>query len=95
MRVMSQPRLQDGSHALEANAASAGLALGCAYSSSDEYEAEVIQTRRKAGANICEIALMAASIMPADVMPVVAAGKGGVYATGESLSSSVGTNPTI
>src|SRR5262249_59632954 len=33
-------------------------------------------TRRKAGANICEMALMAASIMPADVMPVVAAGKG-------------------
>ena len=39
MRVMSQPRLPNGSHALEANAASAGLALGCAYSSSDEYEA--------------------------------------------------------
>jgi hypothetical protein len=50
MRVMSQPRLQNGSHALEANAASAGLALGCAYSSSDEYEAELIQVRRKAGA---------------------------------------------
>ena len=50
MRVMSQPRLQNGSHALEANAASAGLALGCAYSSSDEYEAELIQARRKAGA---------------------------------------------
>jgi hypothetical protein len=50
MRVMSQPRLQNGSYALEANAASAGLALGCAYSSSDEYEAEVIQVRRKAGA---------------------------------------------
>ena len=49
MRVM-QPRLQNGSHALEANAASAGLALGCAYSSSDEYEAELIQVRRKAGA---------------------------------------------
>ena len=50
MRVMSQPRLQNGSHALEANAASAGLALGCAYSSLAEYEAEVIQVRRKAGA---------------------------------------------
>jgi hypothetical protein len=47
---MSQPRLQNGSVALEANVASAGLALACAYSSSDEYEAEVIQTRRKAGA---------------------------------------------
>jgi hypothetical protein len=30
--------------------ACAGLALACAYSSSDEYEAEVIQVRRKAGA---------------------------------------------
>ena len=50
MWVMSHPRLQNGSHALETNAASAGLALGCAYSSSDEYEAELIQVRRKAGA---------------------------------------------
>jgi hypothetical protein len=50
MRAMSQPRFQNGSHALDANAASAGLALACAYSSSDEYEAEVIQARRKAGA---------------------------------------------
>ena len=30
--------------------ASAGLALACAYSSSDEYEAELIQARRSAGA---------------------------------------------
>ena len=30
--------------------ASAGLALACAYSGSDEYEADVIQTRRNAGA---------------------------------------------
>jgi hypothetical protein len=37
-------------HALEANAASAGLALGCAYSCSDEYEAELIAVRRRAGA---------------------------------------------
>jgi hypothetical protein len=37
-------------HALEANAACAGLALACAYSSSDEYEAEVIAVRRRAGA---------------------------------------------
>ena len=47
---MSQPRLHNGPHALEVNAASAGLALGCAYSSSDEFEAELIQVRRKAGA---------------------------------------------
>lgn len=33
-------------HALEA---SAGLALACAYSTSAEYEAELIQARRKAG----------------------------------------------
>ena len=52
MRGMWYPRLQNGSDApsLEANAASAGLALACAYSSSEEYEAEVIQVRRKAGA---------------------------------------------
>jgi hypothetical protein len=45
-------RLQNGSaaHALEANAACAGLALACVYSSSDEYEAELIRVRRKAGA---------------------------------------------
>jgi hypothetical protein len=36
--------------ALEINAARAGLALGCRYSSSDEYEAEVVQARRAAGA---------------------------------------------
>jgi hypothetical protein len=53
---MAQPRPQNGSDAriqafaLEANAACAGRALGCAYSSSDEYEAEIIQVRRKAGA---------------------------------------------
>ena len=35
---------------LEANAAHAGLALGCRYSSSDEYEAEIVQARRAAGA---------------------------------------------
>ena len=46
-------RLQNGSeahqraHALES---CAGLALACAYSSSEEFEAEVIQVRRAAGA---------------------------------------------
>ena len=48
---MSHAHIQNASDskafALEA---SAGLALACAYSSSDEYEAELIQTRRKAGA---------------------------------------------
>jgi len=46
---MSYPRLQNGSDALALEAC-AGLALACAYSSSDEFEAELIQTRRKAGA---------------------------------------------
>lgn len=36
--------------ALESCATRAGFALGCAYSSSDEYEAEVIRRRRAAGA---------------------------------------------
>ena len=36
--------------ALEANVARAGLALACPYSTSDEYEAAVIQARRDAGA---------------------------------------------
>jgi hypothetical protein len=44
------PRPPHDSHVLEANAVSAGLALACAYSSSDEYEAEVIAIRRSAGA---------------------------------------------
>jgi hypothetical protein len=50
---MGHPGHQNGfdeAVALEANAACAGLALACAYSSSDEYEAEIIQARRKAGA---------------------------------------------
>jgi len=54
---MRHARPQKGSAAqtfhargLETNAACAGLALACAYSSSDEYEAEIIQARRKAGA---------------------------------------------
>ena len=45
---MSYQRVQNGSDAV-ALEASAGLALACAYSSSDEYEAELIQVRRKAG----------------------------------------------
>ena len=36
--------------ALEADEASAGLAMACAYSTSDEYEAELIKSRREAGA---------------------------------------------
>jgi hypothetical protein len=49
---MSRTHLPNGPEARipAALEASAGLALACAYSSSDEYEAEVIQVRRKAGA---------------------------------------------
>jgi hypothetical protein len=36
--------------ALEANVARAGMALACSFSSSDEYEAAIIQERREAGA---------------------------------------------
>ena len=55
MRGMSHARPQNRSDAHDrahtvALEACAGLALACAYSSSDEYEAEVIQVRRKAGA---------------------------------------------
>jgi hypothetical protein len=46
---MSYQRTQHGSDTLALEAC-AGLALGCAYSSSDDYEAELIQMRRKAGA---------------------------------------------
>ena len=46
---MSYQRLQNGSDAVTLQAC-AGLALACAYSSSDEYEAELIQARRNAGA---------------------------------------------
>jgi predicted metal-binding protein len=41
--------LQNGPDAVALQAC-AGLALACAYSSSEEYEAEVIQARRAAGA---------------------------------------------
>jgi hypothetical protein len=51
---MWRARFQNGpaaphANALEADAACAGLAFARAYSSSDEYEAEVIQARRDAG----------------------------------------------
>jgi hypothetical protein len=46
---MSYQRTQNGSDALALEAC-AGLALGCAYSSSDDYEAELILMRRRAGA---------------------------------------------
>jgi anti-sigma-K factor RskA len=52
MRGMSHSHVQNASdaHVQAVLEACAGLTLACAYSSSDEYEAEVIQVRRKAGA---------------------------------------------
>jgi hypothetical protein len=53
--------------ALEACATRAGFALGCAYSSSDEYEADIIRSRRAAGAYGVsyhrEFAMVAATIV--------------------------------
>ena len=48
LSVMWHARLQSRPDA-GALQACAGLALGCAYSSSDEYEAELIRAQRKAG----------------------------------------------
>ena len=49
-RVRTPFRPQADCFSLEMQAASAGLALACAYSSADEYEAAVITARRDAGA---------------------------------------------
>jgi hypothetical protein len=49
MLGMLHARFQNGSDA-GALEAGAGLALACAYASSDEYEAEIIHIRRMAGA---------------------------------------------
>ncbi len=49
-RVRTPFRPQADCFSLETQAASAGLALACAYSSADEYEAAVITARRNAGA---------------------------------------------
>jgi hypothetical protein len=42
-------RIQADLRALEASADRAGLALACAFSSADEFEADVIRLRRSAG----------------------------------------------
>ena len=47
LRLQNGPEAHQRAHALES---CAGLALACAYSSSEEFEAEVIQVRRAAGA---------------------------------------------
>lgn len=61
-RNQFQPQTEAG--ILEANAA--GLALACAYSSSDEYEAAIIAERRAAGAygtNHKPVALIIAAVI--------------------------------
>ena len=46
---MQHSRIQQTSWlSLEADAACAGMALACVYSSSDEFEAEIIHKRRRA-----------------------------------------------
>ena len=47
---MSHIQVQSGSDRLALQAELAGAALGCRYSSSDEYEAALIAERRQAGA---------------------------------------------
>jgi hypothetical protein len=48
-RMRAQSRSSVDALALEAHVARAGFALACAYSSSAEYEAELIARRRAAG----------------------------------------------
>jgi hypothetical protein len=72
-RIMLQHRT---CFSLETQAASARLALGCAYSSSEEYEAAVITARRAAGAYCSwhpqrEVA-MAAAVTAAALLLVIA-----------------------
>ena len=47
---MTNPHTPADVLTLEADVASAGLALACSYSGSDEYEAAIIKARRAAGA---------------------------------------------
>ena len=49
-RLQTTLRPRVDSYSLEAQAACAGIALACAYSTSEEYEAAVILERRKSGA---------------------------------------------
>jgi hypothetical protein len=49
MRALSILRLRSEFNALEVSAERAGRALACVYSSSDEFEAAVIQARRRDG----------------------------------------------
>jgi hypothetical protein len=48
-RILRMTGARPEALALEANAARAGAALGCHYSSSAEYEAELVAARRAAG----------------------------------------------
>jgi hypothetical protein len=65
-------RLGSAALPIEAQAAPAGLALGCSYSSSAEYEAELIRIRRAAGAygrpRHGRLVLLAAAVLSAVVL---------------------------
>lgn len=50
LQLRSSPWPETDALALEANAAQARCAFVCVYSSSDEYEADLIMSRRAAGA---------------------------------------------
>jgi hypothetical protein len=72
---MSNLSLAGDPKALEAEAASAGLALACSYSSSDEYEAELIQIRRQAGlysSRRSTMAIIAAAFVSAAIVLALA-----------------------
>jgi hypothetical protein len=75
MHGMSSLSLSGNPETLEAQAASAGLALACSYSSSDEYEAEVIRIRREAGlygSRRPAMAMIAASLVAVTVLVALA-----------------------
>jgi hypothetical protein len=50
LRSRTVTRLEADLRALRASAERAGMALACAFASSDEYEAEIIRERRASGA---------------------------------------------
>jgi hypothetical protein len=69
LSLPSDPKL------LEADAARAGLALACSYSSSEEYEAELIRLRLEAGlygTRRPTMAVIAAAIVAAAMVVVLA-----------------------
>ena len=73
---MGRTQVQSGLDNLSLEAESAGIALGCRYSSSDEYEAALIAERRSAGAYgtpFWRSGLMWTAMMTAALLLIVAA----------------------